>query len=143
ALAAALRDREQRLRAQRRAHQADAAQGQRRHRIAAESDRRFQPATRLARDDLERTARRRRAARRPARSVRHAVPIDRRFARGALAGLFAVSAPCLARNEARRMISAPYPAYEATLVTLFGLIIGSFMNVCIYRIPRHLSPARP
>ena len=41
------------------------------------------------------------------------------------------------------MIPAPYPAYEATLVTLFGLIIGSFMNVCIYRIPRHLSPARP
>jgi leader peptidase (prepilin peptidase)/N-methyltransferase len=41
------------------------------------------------------------------------------------------------------MTPAPYPAYEATIVTLLGLIIGSFMNVCIYRLPRHLSPVRP
>jgi leader peptidase (prepilin peptidase)/N-methyltransferase len=41
------------------------------------------------------------------------------------------------------MMPAPYPAVEATLVTLVGLMIGSFMNVCIYRLPRHLSPVRP
>ena len=41
------------------------------------------------------------------------------------------------------MTPAPYPAVEATLVGLLGLLIGSFMNVCIYRLPRGLSPVRP
>ncbi len=41
------------------------------------------------------------------------------------------------------MNQAPSPAFEATLVTLLGLLIGSFMNVCIYRLPRQLSPVRP
>jgi leader peptidase (prepilin peptidase) / N-methyltransferase len=38
---------------------------------------------------------------------------------------------------------APYPALEAALVTLLGLMFGSFLNVCIYRLPRRLSPVRP
>ena len=41
------------------------------------------------------------------------------------------------------MTPAPYPAVEATLVGLLGLMFGSFMNVCIYRLPRQLSPVRP
>jgi leader peptidase (prepilin peptidase)/N-methyltransferase len=41
------------------------------------------------------------------------------------------------------MSPAPYPAVEATLVGLLGLMIGSFLNVCIYRLPRQLSPVRP
>jgi leader peptidase (prepilin peptidase)/N-methyltransferase len=31
----------------------------------------------------------------------------------------------------------------AAFVTLLGLFLGSFMNVCIYRLPRGLSPVRP
>jgi leader peptidase (prepilin peptidase)/N-methyltransferase len=41
------------------------------------------------------------------------------------------------------MTPAPYPVFEAVVVGLLGLMIGSFMNVCIYRLPRHLSPVRP
>lgn len=41
------------------------------------------------------------------------------------------------------MTPAPYPALEAGLVGLLGLMIGSFLNVCIYRLPRQMSPVRP
>ncbi len=41
------------------------------------------------------------------------------------------------------MTPAPNPALEASLVTLLGLMIGSFLNVCIYRLPRRMSPVRP
>ena len=34
-------------------------------------------------------------------------------------------------------------AYVAAVAGLFGLAIGSFLNVVIYRVPQHLSIVRP
>ncbi|MFN8059709.1 MAG: prepilin peptidase [Vicinamibacterales bacterium] len=35
------------------------------------------------------------------------------------------------------------PAFTLTVAGLFGLIVGSFLNVCIYRLPRHESVVFP
>ncbi|MGH9491365.1 MAG: prepilin peptidase, partial [Terriglobales bacterium] len=32
---------------------------------------------------------------------------------------------------------------SAAIVIVFGLLLGSFLNVCIYRLPRGLSVVRP
>lgn len=34
-------------------------------------------------------------------------------------------------------------AFEPVFVGIFGLLIGSFLNVCVYRVPRKLSTGRP
>src|ERR1700739_2462965 len=36
-----------------------------------------------------------------------------------------------------------FESFWAFIAGLFGLLIGSFLNVCIYRMPRDLSVVRP
>jgi len=45
--------------------------------------------------------------------------------------------------EAAIEVSAAYPWFFALMAFLFGAIVGSFLNVCIYRIPAGRSIVRP
>jgi leader peptidase (prepilin peptidase) / N-methyltransferase len=43
----------------------------------------------------------------------------------------------------RRLLPADYKTFYVALSAVAGLLIGSFLNVCIYRIPRDLSVVTP
>ena len=81
----------------------------------------------------------RRAARPGRRPVRAVVVLARR----AVLALAAVPVADRARRAGRRVTRRRSSLFEAAYVTLLGLLLGSFMNVCIYRLPRGLSPVRP
>src|SRR5262245_31323939 len=76
------------------------------------------------------------SAGRAARSNGHAVRLRRDIACGRR--LAAVGAVALATRDER-----PMSAAELSLVAVFGLVIGSFLNVCIGRLPAGESVVSP
>src|SRR5262249_11067616 len=83
--------------------------------------------------------------RRAARSGRRAVRADARRPRPAVAPVAAVAA---ARGAGRvraagRMIEAPPQAVQLAFAAAFGAVIGSFLNVLIYRLPLGRSVVWP
>ena len=45
--------------------------------------------------------------------------------------------------ETLTYINSDFPIFATVMVFVFGAIVGSFLNVCIYRIPKDLSIVRP
>ncbi len=43
----------------------------------------------------------------------------------------------------KELLTAEFPNAYSVLIGLVGLLIGSFLNVCIYRLPRDISVIRP
>ncbi|MFL3659693.1 MAG: prepilin peptidase, partial [Opitutales bacterium] len=42
-----------------------------------------------------------------------------------------------------KAIDQEFPAFFASMIFIFGAIVGSFLNVCIYRIPDKKSIVHP
>ena len=45
--------------------------------------------------------------------------------------------------ETLSYINSEFPVFATVMVFIFGAIVGSFLNVCIYRIPKDLSVVQP
>src|SRR5262249_22806821 len=121
------------------------APGARRHRSAAETRRRVQDVDRPI-AGLDGAGAVGRAARRARGSEPHAV---RAHAAGTRGGCGVVAALADARRAHPARAAAPIlmadfpPPLAIALAAVFGAAVGSFLNVCIYRLPRSKSIVTP
>src|SRR5262245_7167077 len=120
-----------------------AAAGTRRHRCAAACSRRGQGTVRRSAVRLACARARAHPARRAAGPVRCCLRIVVRRPRDDLVFVAAVAAAGGTSGAMTSMLAPLPPAVAIAIASAFGAILGSFLNVCIYRLPLRKSVVWP